>query len=210
MLLGRLLENAGLILAMLLAFLIVNYIHFSQFTVHVILYACMVDLLIAGAIVLLAHIALRNRRWRTHGIELGLAAVVAVLSIILYSVLGPTVIDRSLSLYIVEKVDQRGGAVAEAAIPALFVEEYMPEYRLVDVRLTEQLYSRTLRLDRDCLRLTPRGRALARAMRFYRAHFLPRRRVLREEVTDQLTHPFQGAPQRVETACPTAETEPTS
>lgn len=201
MLRRRLLESVALILAMFLVFLAVNYIHFSQFQVHVILYACITDLLIAGALVVPAHFLLRRDRWREHGLELGLSAVIGALSIVLYSVLGPTVIDRSLSIYLVEKVEQRGGAVAEAAIPALIVEEYMPEYRLVDVRLTEQLYSRTLRLEGECLRLTPRGRAMAQAVRFYRAHFLPKRRVLRDEVTDQLTHPFQGAPHRVQTAC---------
>lgn len=198
----RLFDCLSIILGTITAFLLVNYLHFTLFEVHVILYACVVDLLIALALVLAAHAALRRRSWESHGVELTLSAIVATLATLLYSVLGPTVIDRSLSLYIIEKIDQRGGAVAEAAIPAIFVQEYMPEYRLVDVRLTEQLRSRTLTLDHGCLRLTARGRMLAAGVQFYRTHFLPRKRVLMGEVTDQLTRPFEGAPQRVDTTCP--------
>ena len=200
---ARLWENLAVCFGMVATFLVVNYIHFMFFEVRVIFYACVIDLLIASVSVLSMHVILRRRSWESDGVELALSAIIGGLCILLYSVLGPTVVDRSLSIYILEKIDQRGGAVAEAAIPAIFVEEYMAEYRLVDVRLTEQLQSHTLTLDRGCLRLTPRGRALVTATQFYRAHFLPRRRVLMGEVTDQLTHPFQHATRRVDTTCPT-------
>jgi hypothetical protein len=87
-------------------------------------------------------------------------------------------------------------------MPAIFIEEYMPEYRLVDVRLTEQLTSGTLRLENGCLYLTDRGRAIVWFTNFYRRHFLPRRRILMGEETAQLTDPFRNQPQRVDVACP--------
>jgi hypothetical protein len=197
----RWIDGLSVVFGLGVTFLIVNWIHFRWFEVSVILYACVVDLVVACALLLPIHIYLCRARWRERGVELSLCAVIGALGVLLYSVMGPTVIDRSLSIYIVEKVDQRGGAVAEAAIPAIFVEEYMPEFRLVDVRLTEQLHSGTLTLDGGCLHLTARGRFLADVMKVYRANFLPRRRVLRGEVTDQLTRPFDGAEQRVDTAC---------
>ena len=47
----------------------------------------------------------------------------------------PTVIDRSLSIYILEKIDQRGGGIKQEAFERVFTNEYMLEHRLVDVRL---------------------------------------------------------------------------
>jgi hypothetical protein len=55
----------------------------------------------------------------------------------------PTVIDRSLSFYILEKLQQRGGGIRYAAFEQVFTQEYLKEHRLVDVRLTEQLESGT-------------------------------------------------------------------
>jgi hypothetical protein len=101
----------------------------------------------------------------------------------------------------VQKVDQRGGEVAESAMPDIFVKEYMPEFRLVDVRLTEQLTSGTLQNDDGCLILTNKGRALSRLAAFYRRTFLPQKRILMVEVTDRLTDPFRNAAQIVRTDC---------
>ncbi len=123
--------------------------------------------------------------------EVFLATLTSLLLVVLYAVMGPTVIDRSLSLYIVEKLDQRGGEISEDKFDEVFVSEYLPEFRLVDVRLTEQVASGTAVIENGCVRLTKRGRSLAAFVRFYRRTFLPRKRYLRGEVTDQLTKPFE-------------------
>lgn len=195
-------EAALLIIALLAAFLVVNQVHFRCFRVYVVLYACVLDASIALVAVAAAFWFFRRRTTQLTKLEIGLAAAFAYTLALLYAVMGPTVIDRSLSIYIVEKVYQRGGEVAEAAMPAIFIDEYMPEYRLVDVRMTEQLRSKTLTLDNGCLRLTPRGRFLAQFMLFYRREFLPKHRVLGGQETDRLNDPFQGSPQRVDVRCP--------
>lgn len=199
---GRVRDITLLIIGSIVLFFVVNYIHFQFIPVHVILFACLVDGAIAIAIVWGAYFLLRSRDVELAPTEIVLTVLTSALAIAVYSVMGPTVIDRSLSIYIVEKVYQRGGRVAEAAMPAIFIEEYMPEYRLVDVRLTEQLTSGTLRLENGCLYLTDRGRAIVRFTSFYRKHFLPRRRILMGEETAQLTDPFRDQPQRVDVTCP--------
>lgn len=199
---GRARDIVLLIVGSIVAFLVVNYIHFQFIPVRVILFACLVDGAVAIAIVWGAYLLLRSRDVELASTEIVLTILTSALAIAVYSVMGPTVIDRSLSIYIVEKVDQRGGQVAQAAMPAIFIEEYMPEYRLVDVRLTEQITSGTLRLEDGCLILTDRGRAIVKFTSFYRRHFLPRRRILMGEETAQLTDPFRNQPQRVDVACP--------
>lgn len=198
---GRVRDIVLLNTASILVFFVVNYLHFQLVPVYVILYACLADALIALILVWGLYFLIRWGKAELAATEVALSVLTSFLAIALYSVMGPTVIDRSLSIYIVEKVAQRGGEVAEASMPAIFIEEYMPEYRLVDVRMTEQLASGTLRLENGCLRITDRGRTIAAFASFYRRHFLPQRRILMGQETTQLTDPFRGQPQRVDVAC---------
>ncbi len=197
----RIIEIFALSAVLGAAFLIVNFIHFQYITVSVILYACMWDALIASVIVLGAYTYLRREAPVLLATEFALTALASNLLILLYGVMGPTVIDRSLSIYIVQKIDQRGGEVAEAAMAAIFVEEYMPEMRLVDVRMTEQLTSGTVVIEDGCILLTSKGRLVSGFADVYRKTLLPQKRLLMGEVTDTLTDPFRDAAQIVETAC---------
>lgn len=183
------------------AFLIVNFLHFQYITVAVILYACIWDAIIASVIVLGAYIYSRRKAPVLPPTEFALTAVASNLLILLYAVMGPTVIDRSLSVYIVEKIDYRGGRVAELAMPKIISEEFMDEYRVADVRMTEQITSGTAKIVNGCIELTPRGAAVVKFTRFYRQHFLPKRRQLGSEITDELTRPYQDAPVRVAFEC---------
>lgn len=113
----------------------------------------------------------------------------------------PTVIDRSLSFYLLEKLQQRGGGIRQDSFQDVFVKEYMIEHRLVDVRLTEQLESGTIQIRNGCVRLTPRGERLAGFSRWFRANLLPRRRLLLGEYSDDLTDPFRHSTAAVDYAC---------
>ncbi|MFH1518464.1 MAG: hypothetical protein ABIH17_11365 [Pseudomonadota bacterium] len=198
----RSIEMVVLSAALGAVFLIVNYLHFHYIPVSVILFACVWDALIADAIVLTLYSVWRRKQGSLLLSEAGLVAIASNLLLMLYAVMGPTVIDRSLSLYIVQKVDQRGGEVAQAAMEDLFVKEYMPEFHLVDVRLTEQITSGTL-VERDgCLVLTPKGRTLSHFIDWYRRTLLPQKRVLMGEVSNVLTDPFRDAKPIVDVACP--------
>lgn len=102
----------------------------------------------------------------------------------------PTVIDRSLSFYILEKLQQRGGAIQLSKFDYIFTTEYMREHKLVDIRLTEQSQSGTIVIDGDCVKLTSKGNSLANFSHFFRQNFLPKKRLLRNEYTDTLIDPF--------------------
>jgi hypothetical protein len=182
-------------------FIVVNLIHFWHFPVSVILYACALDLVIAVAITTPAVIFLQRRMKLLSTTETVLSMLLACAGILLYAVMGPTVVDRSLSLYIVEKLHQRGGAIALEKLDEVFVREYMPEFRLVDVRVTEQLASGTAEIDGECLVLTSRGQFIAQVANAYRRFFLPRKRVLGEEITDVLTRPFDESQRQVDVSC---------
>ena len=186
-------------------FLVINYLHFQYVPVAVILFACVWDALIASVVVLGIYWLLRRRNTALLLTEVALTAIASNLLIILYSVMGPTVIDRSLSIYIVEKLDQRGGKVSAAAMEDIIRDEYLDEFKVPEVRMTEQLTSGTVVSQDGCLHLTAKGRRLSGFAHFYRGHFLPRKRVIGGELSDSLLDPFEGQPVRVPFACDIAD-----
>ncbi len=113
----------------------------------------------------------------------------------------PTVIDRSLSFYLLEKLQQRGGGILQNRFQDVFAQEYLVEHRLVDVRLTEQIESGTIRIEGDCVLLTPRGDRLATFSRWFRANLLPQRRLLLGKYSDDLTDPFRHSISVVDYTC---------
>jgi hypothetical protein len=167
-------------------------LHVNFFTVNVIFYSAIYDTMIAAIITGVVSVLLRSRL-PLSGFELSLVFVIWCTLGYAAAISGPAVLDRSLSFYILEKLQQRGGGILETAIPSVFVDEYMPEFRLVDVRLTEQLQSGTIEIVDGCVRLTPKGQTLASVSRFVRQNLLAKHRLLAGVYTDALVDPFRNS-----------------
>ena len=103
----------------------------------------------------------------------------------------PTVIDRSLSFYLLEKINQRGGAIKHEAFEAIFKNEYVPEHRLIDIRLTEQLESGTITIENNCVSITQKGKNFVHFSQFFRRNFLPKNRLILGEYSDDLIDPLK-------------------
>jgi len=168
----------------------IYFAHVRFLTVNVVFYAAMLDALLAALVsaVILSLLGFLSplgafERTQLFAIWLltGYALAISV----------PTVIDRSLSFYILEKLQQRGGAIRQSAFEDVFTREYMVEHRLVDVRLTEQLESGTIAIQDGCVKLTEKGQRLAAFSRYFRANWLPRHRLLMGQYSDDLTNPFR-------------------
>jgi hypothetical protein len=177
------------VLFILLLFL-TYYIHIAFFNVNVVFYAAIADGIISA--VLTGALVFLIPYFRSlSGFEKLLLLIIWLLGGYAFSISVPTVIDRSLSFYILEKIQQRGGGIKEDRIEDVFTKEYVKEHRLMDVRLTEQLESGTIIIDNGCVKLTKKGDEIASFGRFFRKNFLPRKRLLMGEYTDDLTDPFR-------------------
>lgn len=179
-------------LVFLLVLALVHWLHGRFFRVDVVLYSALLDVVVAAVItsVLLLFVV---RLSALTLLERVLLVSVWLLAGYALALTGPTVIDRSLSFYLLEKLQQRGGAIQLDRMEDVFVREYMPEHRLVSIRLTEQVASGTVIIDQGCVRLTERGQQLATFSRWYRAHWLPRQRLIGEEYSDALVDPFRDS-----------------
>jgi len=172
---------------------IVYYCHVLFFNVDVVFYSAVWDGVLATFGAVLALVFLKFFKVFGRFEKMVLTALLLALSYI-FAISIPTVIDRSLSFYILEKLQQRGGSIPYSDFDRLFREEYMKEDHLVDVRITEQQASGTITLQDGIVKLTGRGNFIATCSRFFRNNFLPKHRLLMGTYSDVLTHPFESVP----------------
>lgn len=168
------------------------WLHVTYFPVNVVFYAAISDGALATGISFLILYFWRVFQSIT-GFEKLLIVLIWTLGGYAFAISVPTVIDRSLSFYILEKIDQRGGGIRENAMEQVFVEEYMKEHQLVAVRLTEQLESGTIKIENGCVILTPQGERIVTISKWFRANLLPKQRLLLGVYSDALTEPFRDS-----------------
>lgn len=180
--------------------LCVYWMHVTFFKVNVLLYSAIADGVLATAI---AAGVLFGWRYlavfsRFEKVQL---CLIWFLGAYIFAISIPTVIDRSLSFYILEKIQQRGGGIKLANFEDVFTKEYVKEHRLVDIRLTEQQKSGTIVIENGCVKLTKRGNEIAEFSRYFRKHFLPKQRLLNGEYSDALVDPFLSSVNTVDYTC---------
>ena len=176
----------------LLLLIIIYALHVTYLWVNVVFYSAVLDSVIAAAI---ASVALFGMSYfdQVNQMEKMLLVVIWLLSGYSLAISIPTIIDRSLSFYILEKLQQRGGGIELSRFEDVFTKEYVNEHRLVDVRLTEQAQSGTIEIVNGCVMLTPWGARLASISRYFRTHWLPIKRLLNNSYTSDLTNPFSNS-----------------
>lgn len=188
---------SGIFFILLLVFYIV---HVKFFRVNVVFYSAVLDSVVAVFVAM--GILFKFRYFNIFNkFEKVQMTVIWLLLGYAFAVSFPTVIDRSLSFYILEKLQQRGGGIQLSRFEEVFTEEYVKEHRLVDVRLTEQQSSGTIFIEDGCVKLTDWGRRLAGFSRYFRQNFLPKQRLLMGEYTDTLTDPFRYSDKTTDYEC---------
>ena len=183
-----------------LLLLVIYVLHVRYVPVNVVFYSAILDAVLAT---ILAAALIATVRWFKVFTRFETLQLCCIWLLLGYSfaISVPTVIDRSLSFYILEKLQQRGGGIKLDAFDQVFTQEYVKEHRLVDVRLTEQQQSGTVEIKDGCVKLTAWGQAIASSSRYFRAHFLPKQRLLMGKYSDDLTDPFRNSVERVDYRC---------
>lgn len=193
MIIEKFIKGVTAITLFLTLYTIIYLTHIWYFKVGVVFYSAILDGLIA---VFLTSTALFLYSGFSRSFDLFdktlLTTFCALLSYAI-AISVPTVIDRSLSFYILEKLEQRGGSIQLDKFEEIFTEEYVHEHRLMDVRLTEQQESGTINVEGNCVTLTSRGSLIASFSRYFRQNLLPKKRLLMGEYSDDLTDPFRNS-----------------
>lgn len=175
-------------------------IHSWFFKVDVVFYSAIADGVYAAVLTLI--VASTFKWFRTYTtFEKLQAFIICLLLGYGFAISIPTVIDRSLSMYILEKLQQRGGGIQLAMFDSVFKDEYMKEHRLIDIRLTEQQQSGTIVIENDCVKLTEWGQIVATGTKWFRETLLPKNRLIGDTYGSDLTSPLRNSPLRVDYLC---------
>ena len=189
-----------LMLIFVIALALIYVIHSWYFKVDVVFYSAIADGVLAAVVTLLIAVTVKWFKTFT-GLEKLQTFVICLLLGYGFAISVPTVIDRSLSMYILEKLQQRGGGIQLAAFDAVFKDEYMKEHRLVDIRLTEQQQSGTIEIVNGCVRLTEWGQVVASTTTWFRQNLLPKNRLIGDAYSSDLTNPMRNGVQRSDYLC---------
>ena len=196
-------KSKNAIISTIIFFILVGliyYIHISFFNVNVVFYASITDAVLAA---LLTWVILYTSKCFSLFNHFEKIQLLMIWLLVGYSlaISVPTVIDRSLSFYILEKLHQRGGGIRFDAFEDVFTKEYVKEHRLVDVRLTEQLEAGTVTIENGCVKLSEKGKNFARFSTIFRRNLLPKKRLLMGHYSDDLTDPFKASIKKVDYYC---------
>lgn len=181
----------GTLIFLVLLF-IIYFIHIRYVNVNVVFYASIADAVIAASLTGMILFISSHFKIYTQFEKLQLVIIWLLVGYSL-AITVPTVIDRSLSFYILEKLEQRGGGIKLDAFEDVFTKEYVKEHRLIDVRLTEQLESGTIIIKEGCVKLTEKGKRLVKFSEGFRHNFLPKNRLLMGKYSSDLTDPFRAS-----------------
>lgn len=189
-----------LMLVFIIALAIIYVVHSWFFKVDVVFYSAIVDGILAAVVTLI--VALSIKVFNTfNGFEKIQTFVICLLLGYGFAISVPTVVDRSLSMYILEKLQQRGGGIQLAAFDVVFKEEYMKEHRLIDIRLTEQQQSGTIVIENGCVKLTEWGQFVASTTTWFRQNLLPKNRLIGDAYSSDLTSPMRNSEVRTDYLC---------
>ena len=175
-------------------------IHSWYFKVDVVFYSAIADGVLAAVV---THLVATMFKWfKTFTVFEKLQTfLICLLLGYGFAISVPTVIDRSLSMYILEKLQQRGGGIQLAAFESVLKDEYMKEHRLADIRLTEQVQSGTIVIEKGCVKLTEWGQFVATTTTWFRQTLLPKNRLIGDTYSSDLTLPFRNSVERRDYLC---------
>ncbi len=82
-----------------------------------------------------------------------------------FLVLFPVTFDRSISMFLLARIEQADGQLDARALEAAFTREYLVDMRQIDRRVTEQTLSGNIEVRQGRIHMTPRGKALLSSAR---------------------------------------------
>ncbi len=173
--------------------IVIYWVHITFIKINVLLYSGIQDVIISVIIfILINKFIMKNFLNNTEKIlipiilfQLGYNLIISI----------PTIIDRSLSFYLLEKINKING-INKNDVEGLIRNEYLKEMRVAEMRITEQINSGTLELKNNCIKLTKTGKNVTDISSFIRKNFLPKKRLIGSEYSENLPKDFTGSSEK--------------
>ncbi len=115
---------------------------------------------------------------RFNGFEKTLLTLIFVLVSYILAISVPTIIDRSLSIFMLEKLAETPNGILKKEFSEIVIHEYLENYNAVNTRLIEQLKSGTILIDENGrIYLTSDGQKIVKFSHFFKSYFLSKNRM---------------------------------
>jgi len=95
-------------------------------------------------------------------------------TMLLYAFVVPTAIDRSLSIYLLEKLAQKEGVLPISDFNRIAKVDYFKDMDVVNTRIEEQIATGSLIIIGDDIILTDKGKFLNKVFHFVKENLLPK------------------------------------
>ncbi len=147
-------------------FVIIHFSHFLLFEINVVLYAALFDSLLATLITLLILFF----KGSLSKVPI-LCSTISFLCFFIYSILVPTALDRSLSLYILRHVETNPRTQV-TELTSIVTKDYFSKMLVIEQRINEQIKTGRIEVENGEIKLTTKGELISKFSRFYKNHFL--------------------------------------
>ena len=161
-------------------FFIVNFLHFYFFEVSVILYALIFDIFISSLVFILITFK-THKSYYKNSITYILFILFTLNLLFTYSILIPTAIDRSLSIYMLEQIDEKNGSLDLETFETQISKNYFYDMNVIKTRINEQIETGSIDLKNNEISLTEKGKILLGIFNFVKSNFLPKKRVIKND-----------------------------
>lgn len=158
-------------------FLTINVIHFHFFNVNVILYTLLFDLIISLLVVIIGLTVINKNFYFNKNLLLTILLLIATSqTLVIYAFVVPTAIERSLSVYLLEKLESNKGVLSISDFNIIAKKEYFNDMNVVETRINEQIATGTIEVIDDKIIITDKGKSMLRIFSFVKSYLLPYRK----------------------------------
>jgi hypothetical protein len=153
------------------------YLHMNYLSVSVVLYATIIDLLVSILVTVIIFKIIFKKNWSYFLKPINISIILCFISIgINFCILVPTLIDRSLSVYFLEKIYENNGKIKIRDIDEMIINKFFLEKKLGRIRIEEQRNSSTLYVKNNTIYLTEFGFLVVKFTKWFSSNLLPKKR----------------------------------
>ena len=158
-------------------FFTINAIHFYFFNVNVILYTLLFDLIISLLVVVIGLAVINKNFYLNKNLLLTILFLIATSqTLVIYAFVVPTAIERSLSVYLLERLESNKGTLSISDFNIIAKNEYFNDMNAVETRINEQIATGSIEVIDDKVIITDKGKSMLRIFSFVKSYLLPDRK----------------------------------
>ena len=156
-------------------FFIVNAIHFHFFNPQVILYSLLFDLIVSLMIVVISLVIINKTFFLYKNALFTLFFLISTSqALVIYAFVVPTAIERSLSVYLLERLESSQGMLSISDFNNIAEHDYFNDMSVIETSIDEQVSTGSIVIIDNKVVITDKGKRLVKIFSFVKRYLLPK------------------------------------